>query len=377
MEIESLPVFYTSLAIVLVYISIIGRLTYGWLKLEQCEIIGSLPVTMVSIIIPVRNEESAIGRCLSGLLMQEYPGQLMEIIVIDDHSVDATLEIVRGIAGNSPEIRISVLSLTLEEGKKAAIQLAVKFASGSLILCTDADCIHPHTWVGSMVNCFENRNPVFISGPVLLHSGNDFFGRFQEVEFMSLVASGAGAIGVHTPIMCNGANLGFSAEAYRSLKTDAMKSSLASGDDVFLMLAMKEAYGAKKILFVKNKAAIVTADAADSIAGLLRQRFRWASKSKAYRDGFLILTAVSVFAMNALIVATALAGLFDYKFLFLLLMLFIIKLAADLPLLILFGEFAGKKRLTWFIPIALPVVALFTTVSAVAGNLGNVKWKGR
>ncbi|MHC1777274.1 MAG: glycosyltransferase [Lentimicrobium sp.] len=377
MAIESLPVFYISLAIVLVYVAIIGRLFFGWMKLSLCENIGSLPVTMVSIIIPVRNEKSSIGRCLSGLLIQDYPGQLMEIIVVNDHSVDDTLEIVRRIAGNSNEIRISELSLTLSEGKKAAIQSGVKFASGSLILCTDADCSHPVTWVGSMVNCFESRDAVFISGPVLLKPGVGFFSLFQEVEFMSLLASGAGAIGAGNPIMCNGANLGFTAEAYQNLEPDAMKTGLSSGDDVFLMLAMKRTYGAEKILFVKNKAAIVTADAPKTIAGFLKQRLRWVSKSKAYRDGFLILTSVSVFAMNALFLATALAGLFNFKYLLFFLLIFIIKLAADLPLLISFADFAGKKRLAWFIPIAQPVVALLTTISAIAGNLGIVKWKDR
>jgi biofilm PGA synthesis N-glycosyltransferase PgaC len=377
MEDESLSVICISLVIFLLYVSIIGRISYGWLKQRYSENSGSLPRTMVSIIIPVRNEESGIGRCLSGLLMQDYPGQLMEIIVVDDHSVDDTLEIVRRIAVNSSDIRISVLSLTLSEGKKAAIQLAVKCASGSLILCTDGDCTHPATWVGSMVNVYEKEQPAFISGPVLLKPGVGFFSLFQEIEFMSLVASGAGAINAGYPIMCNGANLGFTAEAYRNLEPDAMKPGLSSGDDVFLMLAMKRAYGAEKILFVKNKAAIVTAYAPKTIAGFLKQRLRWVSKSKAYRDGFLILTAVSVFAMNALFLAFAFAGLFYLKYLLLCLSIFVIKLAADLPLLISFADFAGKRRLIWFIPIAQPFVALFTVISAIAGNLGSVTWKGR
>jgi hypothetical protein len=156
-----------------------------------------------------------------------------------------------------------------------------------------------------------------------------------------------------------------------------MKTSLSSGDDVFLMLAMKRTYGAEKISFVKNMAAIVTADASKTISGFLKQRLRWVSKSKAYRDGFLILTAVSVFAMNALFMVTALAGLFYIKYLLLFLLIFIIKLAADLPLLISFADFAGKKRQAWFIPVALPMVALLTTFSAIAGNLGVIRWKGR
>jgi cellulose synthase/poly-beta-1,6-N-acetylglucosamine synthase-like glycosyltransferase len=377
MESEALVANLIALAILLVYLFVIVRLTNGWLKLKHSKTSGAHPSTTVSIIIPARNEESFIGQCLAGLLAQEFPGGLLEILVVDDHSGDRTLEIVRELSEKSRKIKISVLSLKESKGKKAAIQFAMKFASGSLILCTDADCSHSRTWVDSMVKCFETENPVFISGPVLLKPGGGFFGLFQEVEFMSLVASGAGAIGMKSPIMCNGANLGFSAEAWRKLDGDAMKSTIASGDDVFLMLAMKKEFGAKRIAFAKDAQAMVCAEAANTPSALIRQRLRWVSKSHAYRDPFLVLTAVSVLLMNAGIVVAALAGIFKEEFLYLSLSLMLLKMAIDFPLLLSFCRFAGKKHYVWFIPIALPLVAVLTTFTATAGNLVRISWKGR
>lgn len=377
MESEASVIYFIALAIILIYLFIILRLTIGWLKLKHSKTSDFHPSTTVSIIIPARNEASTIGRCLSGVLVQDYPRHLMEILVVNDHSDDQTPEIASRIAETSGNVRVKVLSLDREEGKKAALNFAMRFASGSLILCTDADCLHSKTWVSSMVNCFETVDPVFISGPVLLNPKGNFFGLFQEVEFMSLVASGAGAIGIHSPVMCNGANLGFSAQAWLGLNNDAMKPVIASGDDVFLMLAMKKEFGAKRVAFVKDIRAMVYAETAGTPVAFFRQRLRWVSKSHAYRDTYLILTAISVFLVNAGIVATALAGIITVEYLYLSLGLMLLKMAADFPLLLSFSRFAGKMHYAWFFPIAQPLVALLTTFTAIAGNLVKVSWKGR
>jgi len=377
MEFECAATYIILLAIVIAYLTVITYITYGWYRLKTSVLRIVHPSTRVSIIIPARNEEASISRCLSGLISQDFPLQLMEILVVDDHSEDQTLAIAREISQSPVEVKITVLSLIAGQGKKEAIQLAMKFATGSLILCTDADCRHPETWVESMVDCYEREHPVFISGPVLLKSNGSLFGLFQEIEFFSLVASGAGAIGIGSPIMCNGANLGFSANDYHQLSHDAMKSSEVSGDDLFLMLSMKKAYGAERIKFLKNPDSIVLADAAGNFPSLIRQRLRWVSKSRAYRDAFLIFTAVSVFLINTAIIFCLIAGIFNPEFLWLSAALFFLKTIADLPILLSFARFAGKQKLTWLIPIAQPLTILFTTFSAIAGNLMNIKWKGR
>ncbi len=364
-------------AIVVAYLTAIIYITFGWFRMKTCALRKGHHSTNLSIIIPARNEEATIRRCLSGLISQDFPHQLIEILVVDDHSEDQTLSIAREISQSTVEVKITVLSLIAGQGKKEAIQLAMKFATGSLILCTDADCRHPETWVKSMVDCFERENPAFISGPVLLKSNGSLLGLFQEIEFMSLVASGAGAIGVGSPIMCNGANMGFSANDYRQLSPDAMKPGQISGDDLFLMLSMKQAFGSERIKFLKNPNAIVLADAAGNIASLMRQRLRWVSKSRAYRDAFLIFTALSVFLINAAVVLSLIAGIFDPEYFCLSAVLFLLKTTIDLSLLLSFASFAGKRKLIWLIPIAQALTILFTTFSAIAGNLMNVKWKGR
>ena len=60
----------------------------------------------VAVIIPARNEAANIGACLLSLTRQNYPSERLRIIVIDDGSSDGTPEIVSGLAGQNPAIRL-------------------------------------------------------------------------------------------------------------------------------------------------------------------------------------------------------------------------------------------------------------------------------
>lgn len=359
------------------YVFLLAKFFAGWIGLALRQNENIEPCTKVSVVVPARNEEQNIVSCLQGVLLQDYPLSLFEVIVVDDFSEDATAQLVLEFAQNHPEFKLKLIRLEGNFGKKAALQQAYKLATGSLILNTDADCSHPAGWIKAMSQCFEQQNPVFISGPVLLKSDGNLWGVFQELEFLSLIASGAGAIGAGVPIMCNGANLGFSSVALRQLNDDAMKSATASGDDVFLMLAMKQQFGAQRITFLKNREAICETNASATLRDYINQRMRWVSKSSAYRDTFLIVTAISVFLINFSIVAATVGAFFVPVLLNLAIWLFAIKVLADLPLLWSFSRFAKREKFVIFIPVIEPLVVIYTVLAAIAGNLMNVSWKGR
>ena len=58
----------------------------------------------VSVIVPARNEEGCIARCLDSLLAQRYKGY--EVIVVDDESSDATADIVSGFAARDSRVHL-------------------------------------------------------------------------------------------------------------------------------------------------------------------------------------------------------------------------------------------------------------------------------
>jgi len=103
----------------------------------------------VSIIIPARNEEQNIGRCLDSLLDQTLPKTQIEIIVVDDGSGDSTSSIVRTYA----EKNVRLLQLSDEVGgKKLALTKGIEIASHPLIVTTDADCIYPNNWLNTLLS---------------------------------------------------------------------------------------------------------------------------------------------------------------------------------------------------------------------------------
>ena len=59
---------------------------------------------VIAVIIPARDEEANIGRCLQSLVTQSYPAARVSVLVVDDHSVDGTAAIVRDLAARHRQI---------------------------------------------------------------------------------------------------------------------------------------------------------------------------------------------------------------------------------------------------------------------------------
>ena len=106
---------------------------------------------LVSIVIPARNEEQNIGRCLQSLREQEYTN--FEVIVLNDRSTDGTAAVVDAIAAQDPRIR-RVEGEKLKPGwlgKSHAIHQGVRHARGDWLLFVDADTWHhPRSLAGCM-----------------------------------------------------------------------------------------------------------------------------------------------------------------------------------------------------------------------------------
>ena len=100
--------------------------------------------TQFTVIIPARNEAANIKACVDSILVQDYPADAFEIIVIDDFSEDDTAFIVNAINAQFPQVRLLKLADHCKEGetlayKKKAIEIAVSVAKGNWFVRPDAD----------------------------------------------------------------------------------------------------------------------------------------------------------------------------------------------------------------------------------------------
>ncbi len=96
---------------------------------------------VVSTIVPARDEEENIARCIESLANQ---GPIGEIIVVNDQSTDRTAQILAGLAARDDRVRV-IDSYDLPEGwvgKNYALSLGAAEAHGEWLLFTDADAIH-------------------------------------------------------------------------------------------------------------------------------------------------------------------------------------------------------------------------------------------
>ena len=100
----------------------------------------------LSVIIPARNEAENLPACLESLVAQSEPGfalgEQWELIVVDDHSTDATRQIAAGVPGVTLLEAPELTSQSGFTGKNAACWTGAQAARGALLLFTDADTIH-------------------------------------------------------------------------------------------------------------------------------------------------------------------------------------------------------------------------------------------
>lgn len=117
----------------------------------------------VSVLVPARNEENNIARCVSSLLLQDYPDY--EVIVLNDNSTDETYNTLLSI--KDERLKIIDSNIVLPEGwtgkNWACYQLYLN-SSGEILIFTDADTYHSKDMILIMVQEMEGRNLDFISG---------------------------------------------------------------------------------------------------------------------------------------------------------------------------------------------------------------------
>lgn len=238
----------------------------------------SEPLPFISVVIAARNEADHLPACLESVASQTYPGP-WELILVDDHSEDASTELVPAILERHVGLSSTYIS-SKDQGKKAAIQAGVTLASGEWILQTDADCVVTSDWLNAMSRWMSSEVG-FISGPIRLEPGFRWLDRLQALETLGLVTLGAGSLLGGFPNMANGANMAYRRSLFQDIGGFAGAVHIASGDDEFLLQKI-EMDGRYRLAFAKDIRAVVVTDPLPTWRQLKQQRLRWVSKARAY-----------------------------------------------------------------------------------------------
>ena len=130
---------------------------------------------LVSIVVPARNEERSIERCVRSVLAARYPR--LEVVAVDDHSTDGTGAILRGIAKEDARLRV-VVPPPLPGGwfgKQWACTAGAAATSGEIIGFFDADTWQTADLIPRVVNAMRARD-----ADLLTVAGSQELGSFWE-----------------------------------------------------------------------------------------------------------------------------------------------------------------------------------------------------
>jgi biofilm PGA synthesis N-glycosyltransferase PgaC len=358
------------------YAILVRALYTGWMKIiTDLDVPQTTDLRFVTVLVPFRNEAQHIARVLDAIFTQNYPKELFEVILINDHSTDGSLKVIEDKINATGFSKITIVHVA-KLGKKSAITEGVRLAQGKIVLTTDADCEVGRNWIISFNSYFKNDSVKFVFGPVKIVPNGSLFQKMQSIEFASLIGAGAATMSWGSPTMCNGANLAFRKEAFEQVNGYEGNFHVASGDDEFLMRKMNTAFP-ECIRFNISRASVVSTKAQRTLADFLFQRIRWAAKWRHHRDFKTKLLAVYVFLFHLLVIALPVLTILGYLNLSFVLVLFLVKAFLEFRFLV---RVTSWLQIPWHWPSFILLQFLYSLYSVTIGLLANFmqpKWKGR
>jgi cellulose synthase/poly-beta-1,6-N-acetylglucosamine synthase-like glycosyltransferase len=363
-----------SLILIALYTLLILRYRYSWRCYPEYRPGTRKGIPSLTLIVPFHNEETNLPALLYDLEKQDFPQEKMQVLLIDDHSSDASIRVASYFCHSRSNA--GVLSLPEgKTGKKEALQLGLENARYDLITTTDADCRLGPSWLSSVASMYQEKMPAMIIGLVFPEEAcKGLFGYFQQIELLSLAGAAAASAIRGRPVFCSGANLAYRKEILAGYGDPYFKSA-SSGDDTFLLLQIKGMYR-QKIQVLKSKEAIVRTRLAKNPAEFMGQRSRWVSKSRYYRDPEIVYVSLLVFLTSlSLLQAAVLFLTGQQKWLFP--VMTAIKISVDGLFITTLSEYAGIRfRLIPYMLSGLVYpVYLFTVF--LRAFIYPLKWKGR
>src|SRR5581483_7609831 len=124
---------------------------------------------VVTVIIPMRNEEDRIARCLDSILANDFPHDRLEILVVDGRSTDGSRQIVGNYAARCPLIHI------LENRDRIVPQglnLGIREARGDIIMIMGAHCEYPRNYISTCVRELDRTHADVVGGVLNTRPGS-------------------------------------------------------------------------------------------------------------------------------------------------------------------------------------------------------------
>lgn len=335
----------------------------------------------ISILLAARNEEHRLPACLDALLRMDYPPEKIEFVIVNDRSSDRTPQILAEFARRDERIHVITLTQRLPgmSGKASALCQGMPHARGEIILLTDADCIAPPHWASAMAAQFVAEVGL-VGGFTLLSSTpalrafvpamhrDHLFAKIQTLDWMYLLAVGAGAAGLGKPVSILGNNFGFRRVTYEQSGGYEQLGFSIIEDFALMRKIVRETKW--RVRFPLSSAVTLFSFPPQTWREFIEQRKRWAAGGKevgAFAQALMLL---------AFLAHVAILPVFFLNGQFALLGLAIVWLADALLLRRCAAALQYPALLKYF-PLFEIYFALYATVLAMTVIFPTtVRWKG-
>lgn len=234
----------------------------------------------VSIIIPCHNEERFIGKCLDSILLNDYPKEILEVLVVDGMSEDKTQKIVEGYCGKYSFVK---LFRNYKRIVPSALNIGIINAKGDVVMRMDAHNSYEKDYITQCVSYMQNY-PVDNVGGVLttLPGSNTLIAKSISIALSSPFGVGNAyfRIGLKEPKYVDTVPFGcYRRDVFERI--GFFNENLVRNQDIEFNLRLKKAGG--KILLAPEIVSYYYARS--TIKGLFEQNFKngfWVLYSTKY-----------------------------------------------------------------------------------------------
>ncbi|MFP4528669.1 MAG: glycosyltransferase [Candidatus Kapaibacterium sp.] len=325
----------------------------------------------VTVLVPARNEEDKIARCLDSLTRINYPEDKLEIIIVNDRSEDRTSDIIDQFVNKYDNMqRIDVVEEIHDKnlrGKPGAIQKGADNATGDLLIMTDADCTVDPEWVRTIATGFSDPEVGFIAAYTHIDP-ETVFARVQALEWIYMHTMACGGLALGQPLGCYGNNLSVRTKTFREINGYRGVPFSVTEDLALLQHIVRAGYKARYYCHPK---ATVTTLPEPTFGAYIKQHHRWAigGQNLGWRAVAFVVTSVALWAgiFTSLFCGEWLltAGLLGAR------------LIGDFSIIFSALRILGRPRIAWWI---FPSVFFFMFIELIIPFVlldKDIEWKGQ
>lgn len=235
----------------------------------------------ISVIICAKNEAENIKRFLPSILNQDYPN--FEVVLINDASIDDTLDIFEAFAEKHNNIKIVNVenNEAFWANKKYALTLGIKAAKYKHLLFTDADCTPvSNQWITKMASHYSEQKTIVLGYGAYQKVKNSFLNKLIRYETLLTATQYFSFAKIGLPYMGVGRNLAYHSDEFFNANGFINHIKIRSGDDD---LFINEVATEKNTTICTHLESFTTSIPKTTFKSWFRQKRRHVSTAKLYK----------------------------------------------------------------------------------------------